>query len=82
MTAVQDFEFDGNSIEAYGLDNMDGAKQRNWLFKELGSIMGFKTLHAPNLIFRALGSTVGKILCVLKTRETTNHGKVVGIRTD
>ena len=62
MTAVEDFDFDGKSIAAYGLDNMIGTELRNWLFKEFGLDMGFQTLLAPTLTFKVLSTTVGETL--------------------
>ncbi len=66
MTAVDGFDFDGKSIAAYGLDSMIGAELRNWLFKEFGLDIGFQTLLAPTLTFKALSVTVGETLGVLK----------------
>lgn len=66
MTAVEGFDFDGKSIAAYGLDSMIGAELRNWLFKEFGLDIGFQTLLAPTLTFKALSATVGETLGVLK----------------
>ena len=68
MTAVEDFDFDGKSIAAYGLDSMIGAELRNWLFKEFGLDMGFQTLLAPTLTFKALSTTVGETLGVLQAQ--------------
>lgn len=68
MTAVEDFDFDGKSIAAYGLDSMNGAELRNWLFKEFGLDMDFQTLLAPTLTFKALSMTVGETLAVLKAQ--------------
>ncbi len=47
---------------------MIGAELRNWLFKEFGLDMGFQTLLAPTLTFKALSMTVGETLGVLKTQ--------------
>ncbi|KAF6230377.1 hypothetical protein HO133_004719 [Letharia lupina] len=66
MTAVEGFDFDGKSIAAYGLDSMIGAELRNWLFKEFGLDIGFQTLLAPTLTFKALSATVGETSGVLK----------------
>ena len=71
MTAVEDFEFRGKSIAAYGLDSMIGAELRNWLFKEFGLDIGFQMLLAPTLTFEALSKTVGETLGVLKKSEET-----------
>ncbi|KAK0512853.1 hypothetical protein JMJ35_004870 [Cladonia borealis] len=68
VNSVEDFDFDGKSIAAYGLDNMIGAELRNWLFKESGLDMGFQTLLAPTLTFEALSTTVGETLGVLKAQ--------------
>lgn len=68
MTAVEDFDFDGKSIAAYGLDSMIGAELRNWLFKEFRRDMGFQTLLAPTLTFKALSMTVGETLGILKAQ--------------
>ena len=70
MTAVEDFDFDfdGKSTAAYGLDSMIGAELRNWLSKEFVLDMGFHTLLAPTLTFKALSMTVGETLGVLKAQ--------------
>lgn len=69
MTDVEGFDFDGRSIAAYGLDSMIGAELRNWIFKEFGLDIGFQTLLAPTLTFKALSVTVGETLGVLKMDE-------------
>ena len=66
MADADSFDFDGNSIAAYGLDSMIGAELRNWLFKEFGLDIGFQTLLAPTLTFKALSVTVGETLGLLK----------------
>lgn len=65
LTAVEEFDFDGRSIAAYGLDSMIGAELRNWLFKDFGLDFSFQTLLAPTLTFKALSVTVGETMGVL-----------------
>ena len=68
VKSVEDFDSDGKSIAAYGLDSMIGTELRNWPFKEFGLDMGFQTLLVPTLICKALSTTVGETLGVLKTQ--------------
>ena len=69
MADLDTFDYDGASIAAYGLDSMNGAELRNWLFKEFGLDIGFQTLLAPTLTFKALSITVGETLGLLKKSE-------------
>ena len=69
MIAVEGFDLDGRSVAAYGLDSMIGAELRNWIFKEFGLDIGFQTLLAPTLTFKALSVMVGETLGVLKIKE-------------
>ena len=62
LTPVEDMEFDGRSVAAYGLDSMIGAELRNWLFKEFGLDIDFQRLLAPTLTFKVLAETVADTL--------------------
>ena len=68
VKSVEDFDSDGKSIAAYGLDSMIGAELWNWPIKEFGLDMGFQTLLVPTLTFKALSTTVGETLGVLKNQ--------------
>ncbi|KAI0456725.1 lovastatin nonaketide synthase [Xylaria acuta] len=58
MKAEDDFEVDGQSIGAYGLDSMIGAELRNWLFTEFGLNIAFQELLATTLTVRGLSEEV------------------------
>lgn len=58
MTAVEDFEPEGQSIGGYGLDSMIGAELRNWLFKEFRLNIAFQDLLATTLTFKGLSMLV------------------------
>lgn len=75
MTDVEAFDFDGKSIASYGLDSMIGAELRNWIFKEFGLDIGFQTLLAPTLTFKALAVMVGETVGVLESEEGKGEGR-------
>ncbi|KAF1978064.1 lovastatin nonaketide synthase [Bimuria novae-zelandiae CBS 107.79] len=58
MKAEDEFEVDGHSIGAYGLDSMVGAELRNWLFTEFGLNIAFQELLASTLTVRGLSDMV------------------------
>ncbi|EFQ99795.1 lovastatin nonaketide synthase [Nannizzia gypsea CBS 118893] len=58
MKSAEDFELDGPSIGAYGLDSMIGAELRNWLFKQFGLNIAFQDLLATTLTFKGLSELV------------------------
>jgi hypothetical protein len=58
MMSVEDFELEGPSIGAYGLDSMIGAELRNWLFKEFGLNIAFQDLLATTLTFKGLSMLI------------------------
>ncbi|KAF2846077.1 putative polyketide synthase [Plenodomus tracheiphilus IPT5] len=62
LIPASDFEFDGSSVAAYGLDSMIGADLRNWLFKQFTLEMSFQHLLAPKMTIRALATVVAEHL--------------------
>lgn len=69
MLSVDDFQVDGRGIGSYGLDSMIGAEFRNWLFKEFGLEIGFQTLLAPTMTFKALAQTIATKLGLIEAAE-------------
>jgi hypothetical protein len=62
LIPTSDFEFDGSSVAAYGLDSMIGADLRNWLFKQFTLEMTFQYLLAPKMTIKALATAVAEHL--------------------